>query len=373
MNWVTEARKQVEGVLSSFPRSLTAATKETAVESLCKELEKIPVPFVGTILSKALKQALKWEDGRCPTIEDVLRQLQNMQLSDDNFLQGLTRLGEDIDRLNVLIELVEKKVEETKCALTVPELIISEPEYRPKYPLSDNELIFCLMNIGGGAVKVHEINLVIDKWEPETEVNYTAPAAPPIFLRLKVRLSPGTSHYPLLTLNKEPFRRFGAHAEGAEDVWVQMSSEKNARYYVRIRIPYTEIPANNDKELVYPPLDKPPLPVSFPYAPAWDQNITPDNMLERGAVLTEILNTFSKVTLILKEATPSDEIENYESFNQSLSEIGFHMGVYYVPYVLSRFIPPLVQIAQKENRPDVLAVILGLAHQSMRFKVHFGF
>ncbi|OPY15846.1 MAG: hypothetical protein A4E69_00427 [Syntrophus sp. PtaB.Bin138] len=367
MEWLTEARKQVDGILSKFPRDLAEAAKETAVELLSEELKKIPVPLVGTILSKAVKQALKSRAAGGPGIGDVLELLQDMQRSDDDFLHGLTALGEDVDRLNALIGSVVKLVEETKSALTVPKLIISEPEYNPKYPVSDNELNFCLMNIGGGAVKVPEMNLIVEKCEPETKIDYTAPAAPPIFLRLKVRLSPNTLHYPLLQLNNEPFRRYGAHAEGAEDVCVQMSSETNARYYTRIRIPYKEMTTDQDKELVYPPLDKPPIPVSFPYAPCWDRHVTPDNMLGREAVLTEIINTFGIARLILEETSPSDDAAHYKLIDEKLHEIGFFMGLGYLPYVLDRFIPPVARMIKAEKQYGALKVVLELTHQTMRY------
>lgn len=367
MNWVTKARVQVKEILSDFSYDLAGAAKETAVELLCEELKKIPVPFVGTILSKAVKESLKSKGTGSPGINDVLEQLQRMQLSDDDFLQGLDALGEDVERLNVLIDTVIKLLEETKSELTVPKLIISDPDYRPNYPQSDNELLFCLMNIGGGAVKVPEIYLEFNKWEPETKVVYTVPAAPPIFLRLKVELSPGKSSYPLLQLNNQPFRRFGARSEGAEDIIIQMSSEKNALYHVRIRIPYKDIDTDQVKELVYPSLDKEPLLVSFPYAPGWDNRITPDNMLERGVVLTEIINTFSKAKLILEATEPSDDAAHHETIDKLLAGIGFYMGLGYLPEVLNRFIPPVARMIEEENRPGARKVIFELVHQSMRY------
>lgn len=363
MHWVAEAREHVYKILSEFPD----AAKETAAELLSEELKKIPVPVIGTILSKAVKQATKSKDTGGPGIKDVIQMLQQMQASDDDFLQGLSTIGEDIDRLDALIQSVKAEIEAAKRELTTPKPIISEPNYVPKYPQADNELYFGLMNIGGGAIKVPEIHLIVESWEPEIIVDYTVPAAPPLFLRIKVRLSPDVSQYALLKLNNEPFRRFGPHSEGAEDVCIQMSSETNARYRVRIHVPYTDMATGQAGELIYPAPDQNPLETSFCYAPGWNSSITPANMLARQEILTEIISTFNKATQILEQATPSDNMEQRDLIDERLREIGFFMGVGFMPQVLSRFIPPLTEIARIENRSDVVGIILKLAHQTMRY------
>lgn len=212
MEWVKEARKYVSEILSKIPGDLRVAARETAVDVLCDELRKIPVPVIGTLLSNVARQALKSKDTGGPGIEDILELLQEMQQSDDNFLSGLSTIGEDIDRLDTLIQAEASRIE---AAIKVPEPIISKPVYKPNYPVSDNELWFCLMNIGGGAIEVPEIELITESCEPEIKVDFTVPAAPPVFLRLKVKLSPHKQYYPLLKLNDEDFRRFGASGQGA--------------------------------------------------------------------------------------------------------------------------------------------------------------
>ncbi len=369
MKWVMEAREHVYKIISRFPSDLAEATKETAIDLLCEELKKIPVPVVGTVLSKTVRQAFKSKGAGGPNIEDVLHILRQMQLSDDDFLQGLSTIGEDIGRLDTLIQSVRNDIEVAKRELTVPRPIISEPEYKPSYPTFDNELWFGLMNMGGGAIKVPEIELVIESYEPETTVDYTVPAAPPLILRLKARLSPYIRHYPLLKLNNEPHRRFGPFSEGAEDVCIQMSSEANARYQVRVHIPYLDMATSAEGELIYPPPDKNPLEVSFPYAPGWDTSITPETMLARNAVLSEIITTFRKATSILEKVTPSDEPEKIENIDRDLREIGLFMGISTfpgLPHVLSAFTAPLAQMAHLEKRPDVFTVILKFAHQLIR-------
>jgi hypothetical protein len=69
MNWVTESREHVKKALSRVPKLLFKVSKEFAVDLLCKELEKIPVPFIGTILSKLVKEAAKSESKGGPSSE----------------------------------------------------------------------------------------------------------------------------------------------------------------------------------------------------------------------------------------------------------------------------------------------------------------
>lgn len=107
-------------------------------------------------------------------------------------------------------QTILREIQDTRERLTVPKPTISQPDYIPSYPVQDNELRFGLMNIGGGAIIVPEIELITEGWEPEANVDYTVPAAPLPILRLKVELSPRKSLYPLLKLNDEPARRFGA-------------------------------------------------------------------------------------------------------------------------------------------------------------------
>jgi hypothetical protein len=141
MNWVTEARKHVNNTLSRFPKWLLKVSKDFAVDLLCKELEKIPVPFIGTILAKLVREAAKSEDKGGPSVEDVLKRLQQMKVSDDSFLQGLSELGQDMDRLETIISSMRNDTEITRKR-TDPQLVVRDPEYKPNYPQADNELLF---------------------------------------------------------------------------------------------------------------------------------------------------------------------------------------------------------------------------------------
>ena len=363
MEWVSLARKHVKKTMARFPKLFFKVSKDFATDLLCKELEKVPVPFVGTILSKMVKDAVNPEDKSAPGLKAVLNELHHMKISDDNFVQGLAR-KEDITRLETIIGQELGALKET---LTKPLLVVKYPEYRPDYPQTDNELFFSLMNIGSGAVKVPEVYLNVEKWEPETKVDFTAMGAPVEILRLKVMLSPNKAKYPLLQLNNQSYRRFGAYSEGAEDVCIQMSSEKNARYHVRIRIPYKDLATDQEAELLYPPASQPPLLVAFSYAPGWNNTITPDNMLVRGQVLNEIIRAFQNVTAILKASVLVEINEEPEQINQRLRETGFSMGLEYMPFVLNRFIPPVAEMIRLENQMNALTAVLELVHQTLRF------
>lgn len=146
MNWVTQAREQFNKKLAKIPPFLFVVAKDFAVDLLCKELEKIPVPFVGTLLAKAVKEATKSGGKGGPSIDDVLKRLQEMKVSDDSFLQGLSDLGQDMDRLETIMSSVRNDTEITRKR-TDPKLVVRDPEYKPNYPQSDNELLFSLMNI----------------------------------------------------------------------------------------------------------------------------------------------------------------------------------------------------------------------------------
>ena len=369
MGWIEETRQYMGEIFSKLP-DLRVVGKEAAIELLISELDKIPIPLVGTLLSKMVKCAFESENEGGPEVGVVLEILQEMQESNDGFRAGLTQFGEDTNRLAKHIEYVGKLIAETKEKLTTPKLIISEPELQLHYPISDNEFSFGLMNIGGGALKVPEIEMRIENWEAETEVDYTIPAAPPQFLRLKVRLSPNRRHYPLLKLNNEPYRRFGAFSEGAEDICVQMSSETNARYQIRIQIPYKDADTGKEGKFLYPPTDEKPLEVPFCYAPGWSDDVMPETMLARAAVLSNIETTFSNVTLILAEATPSNNPEDLKIINEKINQTGIPIGIGDFPgltTMLSVFTPPLARMAQLEHRPVVLQVILRFAHQLARY------
>jgi hypothetical protein len=329
-----------------------------------------------------------------------------MTLSDANFRQGLSDIGADINRLDEILAPLESDNEAEKKDLpeaigvlirtkgdtiiggdviggdkitqhvyygrdtpeSPPLLALKFPSYKPNYPQFDNELFFSLSNIGGGVVRVPEINLCIEKWEPVTKVDYTVPAAPPIILRLKVALSTETATYPLLKINNEPYRRFDANSQGAEDMCVQMSSEQNACYHIRIRIPYQDYAAGQEKELLYPAPEQPPLKVSFCYAPGWDSKITPNKLLDRQAVLAEIITTLNRVASILAAATPSETDTDRESLDQDLHQVGLYLGLAYLPAVLNCFIPPAAQMIRLENEFESVKVILELVHQVLRYQ-----
>jgi hypothetical protein len=147
-----------------------------------------------------------------------------------------------------------------------------------------------------------------------------------------------------------------------------MSSEQNACYHIRIRIPYQDYAAGQEKELLYPAPEQPPLKVSFCYAPGWDSKITPNKLLDRQAVLAEIITTLNRVASILAAATPSETDTDRESLDQDLHQVGLYLGLAYLPAVLNCFIPPAAQMIRLENEFESVKVILELVHQVLRYQ-----
>jgi hypothetical protein len=366
MEWVNEARTYVTQVLKKLPKDAWEACRETTIDIICDELQKMPVPIVGTLLSKIFRKAVSGKSPNPSPPAEILDTLVRMQESDDNFLRGLGELGENIDHLSGTIEFIRADLAAIREDLTIPLVHFSDPVLTLNYPVSDNELQFGLMNRGGGIIKVPEIELLVESYEPELAVDYSVPMAPPQYLRLKVRLSPGTMLYPLLKLNDEPFRRFGQKGEGAEEICIQMSSNANARYHVRVRIPFVDEISGKHGASLYPPEGEQSLLIPFRFAPGWSSDITPESMLDRAGVLSEILNTLSTVASILEKARDDDP----DGVDEELRKAGISLGLYRYPYVahmIHAFIGPLSQLSLLENRPDTLGIVLGVVHQLLRF------
>jgi hypothetical protein len=359
MDWVEESRKYLRKIMSSLPKNFLDTVEETAIDVLCDELKKIPVPIVGTILSNTVKKTLKPKPGG-PGIQDILSELASMQASDSDFKNGLTAFGEDVHHIDECISTMLNEIRETKKTLTIPKPTITQPKYIPSYPVFDNELQFGFMNAGGGVIIVPEIELIVESWEPETKVNYTTPMAPLPILKLKVELTPKESHYRLLELNNETERRFGAFSEGAEYICIQMSSETNARYKVRISIICDDVTTGETTRFIYPPIGENPIDVRFPYAPGWHNNVTSENMLSRDKILSEILDNFRTLTASLVEKNVIKNSDPANTEREQPDRIEFIHGSY--QNMLRAFYRPVIQMAWSEKRSDALPIILKLAH-----------
>ncbi|SEM15972.1 hypothetical protein SAMN04489760_105147 [Syntrophus gentianae] len=367
MEWVSQARTYLTELLKKLPEDAWQACKETTIEVICDELKKMPVPIVGTLLSNTFKKAISGKSPNPLPPGEILYALLRMQESDDDFLQGLESLGENVDYLTGLVEGITHDLAVIKEDLTLPHVHISDPVLTLNYPVSDNELQFGLMNRGAGVVKVPEIELIVESYTPEVDVDYSVPMAPPQYLKLKVRLSPTTTLYPLLKLNNEPFRRFGQKGEGAEEVCIQMSSTANVRYRLRVRIPFIDEISGQHGSITYPSEKEGALEVPFRYAPGWTKDITPESMLDRSRVLSEILRTLTTATSILEKRAEDDP----DQIDEALWKKGVCLGLHRYPYIdsmLRAFVGPIAELARIEKRSDALGSVLNLVHQLLRFQ-----
>ena len=107
----------------------------------------------------------------------------------------------DIDNLENRIFSIEQTVQETNQKLTIPKATVSVPDLNLLYPVQDNEFSFGLMNMGGGAILVPEIELVVEDPTNETRLSIyqTEPhQARPIYLMRriiqKLGIKPNSSH-----------------------------------------------------------------------------------------------------------------------------------------------------------------------------------
>ncbi len=359
MTWKTEARLQIQRVLDEYPRRLLGCTKEAAIELLCDELKKIPIPFLGTILAAAVKRSLSHGT---QDLAAILRTLRQMKQSDADLGAGLGYLGEDVERLGTVIQTVRRELETCRRDLLVPNLVIRNCVPINDFPVFKNRLCFSLMNLGGGAVTVPEIYLDVEKWEPKIELDYTAPAAPPAELHLSVWLDPSCTSYPVLSLNNQSYRRFGAFSEGAEDITVYLSTGLNVQYLFRLRIPYQDLSSGAVHELIYPPAEEPPLRMVFPYAPGWQGSVEPTMLLNVADIVKTYAATLDQACRILAASPLADDLTQRERLDQQLRDIGFTMGLDFMTYVLKRILPSVAILAQDTHPRAALCASLRLIH-----------
>ncbi len=322
MQWVTGSKEHLNRILINVSSNFANASKETILDVICDELNKIPIPFVGSLISKSIRNSFDLYDQEESGFFGIIETLDNMRQSDDDFIRELTLIGVDIEQINTLVQTAVSEVRRTSQVLAIPELYICEPKYLPDHPVVDSKLQFGLMNRGSGAVIASEVELMIVDWAPYISVDFTAPAVQQTPLRLKVKLTPNETALPLLKLNQENPLRFGAFSECAEYMIVQMSSMTNAIYHIRLRIPYTDLSTGEDRELLYPAGIEEPLTVKFSYAPARNADIEPDNILEPGTIVTEVLSAFDNFAGILESESPPDNPFAQGPVNRRLLDAG---------------------------------------------------
>ena len=343
-------RSNIRKLWMRFKTDLFETVKKEGPKFLLKEIRKLPIPLLPNLFATTLEKTLDIERGNDRVTEEILDRMDKMQISNNSFKAQLEKLG------YIFSEWVQDQAHKEEGGK--PRLIITNPIKRALYPILDNELRMVLSNPGQGSAIVEEIFLDVEKFEPCAKVDYSMPAAPLPMLFLKVHLSVDERNYPLLSLNEEPERIFYAGDKGAEKVIINISSKHNAEYWVRLRIPYC-VTATGQKETVYyPELGKEAITLSYSYAPAWTNNIEPENLLARSEIYENFATLFKQIRLILQDCVDLS-IRSREEIYKKLSVLGIDF-VWGLGAFLRTFISKFLSIAYLEKRQDLIPTILRL-------------
>jgi hypothetical protein len=266
----------VQRLLERLKEAAPTSARETLVQALCDGLRSIPVPLVGSFLARLAEDSLKPEH-KGPDLDDVVRILEEMQESDGQFLDGLRRLGADVEELQRDLDAIR----ETQVGV---EFRLARATVEPRWPALDNRIAALLVNRGGGLVVLDEVHLDIEGWTPLTRVNLSVPAAPLAVIRLKATLDTATPTYPLFALNGEAPHQF-AQALGAERLEIDLDSRRNARYRLRLRLAYYDERLDRSRELQWPDAADPAVELDFAWAPGWGREM---DLLEAPAVFADV-------------------------------------------------------------------------------------
>lgn len=259
-NDLARARLAVRDLLVRVRRAVPDSAKETLVQALCEGLRAIPVPLVGTFLARLVENSADpYSHG--PDTADLLRQLEEMTGSDQEFTAGLERLGENVERL--LDDLQEIRRTQVKSEFRLARFVVE-----PGWPIEDHHITGLLLNSGGGLVTVDELFIEVERAEPVIRADLSVPAAPLVEIHLKATLDARTRSYPLFSLNNEGGHQFQA-GMGAERLVIDLDSRNNLAYDVRLRVPYTDLEADQDRQLLWPAAGDPAVRLEYPWAPGW--------------------------------------------------------------------------------------------------------
>jgi hypothetical protein len=272
----SRARVALQRLLQRVKDAAPTSARETLVEALCDGLRSIPVPLVGSFLARLAEDSLKPEH-QGPELEDVVRILEEMQESDGKFVDGLQRLGADLDELQRDLNAIR----DTQVGV---DFRLARTTVEPRWPALDNRIAALLVNRGGGLVVLEEVYLDVESWSPLTRVDLSVPAAPLAIIRLKATLDTDTPTYPLFALNNEPEHQF-LQGLGAERLEIDLDSRRNARYRLRLRLAYYDERADRSRELVWPGAVDPPIELDFAWAPGWGRDMS---LLEATAVFADV-------------------------------------------------------------------------------------
>ncbi|WP_340819958.1 hypothetical protein [Methanolobus sp. WCC4] len=366
---VSRSREYISSVLGNLPESLKDASSEVVVEFVCDELRRIPVPLLGSILAKAVEKKYGGDKANDDSLYELGEMLESMKDSDDGLQRELENINIFLPEIMDAIAAQGQMMEERDT----PDLQVLNATLDLKYPMNDNELRLILSNTGGSSVMVDEIFLDIEDWEPDTNIDFSMPAAPMQMLFLKAELSVERNEYPLFSLNSIPPRIFGERGDGAEMIIIQLSSLNNAGYNFRLRINWQDLSTGNKGVLNYPASEEKGLRLTFPYSPGWTQDIRTNSLLERKKVFQQMELKFREIRSILKDVYRSDE-NNTDAANKELFDIGLSAGIDTYPdlsFMISVFGPIFMELAssypKKETEELIRDIKVMLPQESQSF------
>jgi hypothetical protein len=271
---ISQARSQLQRLLSRVRRAAPHSAREAVIQALTEGLRALPIPLVGSFLANLVSDTLKPEN-QGPGLDDLLSRLTDMAESDRHFEDGLTSLGTDMGELRDDLRAIREAQVGTAFTFTRAKSL-------DQWPVFDNQVSGLLINRRGGLVVLDEVYIDVEGCEPITEINLTIPAAPLETIRLKAELAPDRIVYPLFAINHEEPHQF-AQGLGAERLEISLSSRHNARYSFRLRLAYYDDATGQDRELTWPPEDKPAIVSAFACAPGWGRG---PELLNRSAVIS---------------------------------------------------------------------------------------
>ncbi|WP_445475590.1 hypothetical protein ACT9XH_02275 [Methanococcoides methylutens] len=364
---ITSAQNYIRSMLKVLPQKLKESTGEVALNIICEEVSKMPVPILGTVLASTIRRTFGEEQGVGKDYSDAIEMLSNIQDSTSSFENELISYNIHMDEMSNEISLLRQLLMEKNESAC---LKMIRPSITLDYPQGDNEIKFILANTGSGSVIVEEIFLEVEKWEPETTIDYSLPAAPLNFIMLEAELTVHEMQYPLLKLNNERERTFNAKGEGADKIAITISSVENARYSLRLRIPYFDIVTGESYTLYYPAISENPIVVPFYFAPGW-KYLEPSNLLGRELIYQDLNGKLRFILSIFEKYPASDPLREQE-IRKMLNELQIwhdpENSISRTFYFLSIFAPPFVSMSLMEGEQAAVDLILKLlCHEAEYF------
>jgi hypothetical protein len=279
---VNDALIAIRETVGNARKSLGRAAVEAIAEQLGNDLKRVPI--VGTVLAKIAARMLTGKDRPKASVEDVLEELERMSESSEALERGLdaihVSLSEILGAVSDLAEIVAKGAH--------AQAVLLRPKYVEQHPVFDNELQFMLSNVGGKGLLISDIVVHCESAGPDTRVDLSVPAAPPLITHLKVHLSTREKVYKLFALNQEPEHVLESHGNAPEYFVIQMGCDENAIFQVRVHVEWKSLVDESEGVLVYPPVGKDPLEIRYSYAPGWKHRPTPEEILDPAGVLATL-------------------------------------------------------------------------------------